>query len=148
MKLRTFLALGVVLALLLAGVVSWYASASPDGLEKVAEDKGFSSSAEDHRLADSPFADYGTQGVTNERLSGGLAGVVGVGATLLLGGGLFLLIRRRGTTPAAAGSGAGAGPGAGTGPNAGAATAAGSASHAGSGPGTGVPGGGVPPAGG
>jgi cobalt/nickel transport protein len=98
-KLRTstFLALGVLVALLLAGVVSWYASGSPDGLERVAEDQGFSSTAEDHGLADSPLADYATAGVADERLSGGLAGVVGVGATLLVGGGLFLLIRRRGT---------------------------------------------------
>jgi hypothetical protein len=110
-KLRTstFLALGVLVALLLAGVASWSASGSPDGLEKVAEDKGFISTAEDHQLADSPFADYATQGVGDERLSGGLAGVVGVGATLLVGGGLFLLIRRRGTdaaTPSGADAGA------------------------------------------
>ena len=65
MKLRTgtFLALGVLVALLLAGVVSWYASSSPDGLEKVASDKGFIGTAKDHRMADSPFADYGTKGV-------------------------------------------------------------------------------------
>ena len=115
MKLRTstFLTLGVLVALLLAGVVSWYASASPDGLEKVAEDRGFSSSAEDHRLADSPFADYATTGVDSDRLSGGLAGVVGVGATLLIGGGLFLLIRRRGTAVPAAGASAAADSGAG-----------------------------------
>jgi hypothetical protein len=98
-KLRTstFVALGVLVALLLAGVLSLYASGSPDGLEKVAADQGFGSAAQDHRLADSPFAGYGTEGVAGERLSGGLAGVVGVGATLLAGGGLFLLIRRRGT---------------------------------------------------
>ena len=99
MKLRTgtFIALGLLVALLLAGVVSWYASGSPDGLEKVASDQGFSSTADDHRFADSPFADYGTKGIENERLSGGVAGVAGVLATLLVGGGLFLLIRRRGT---------------------------------------------------
>ena len=108
MKLRTgtFLALGVLVALLLAGVASWYASGSPDGLEKVAEDTGFSSTAEDHGLAGSPFADYATRGVGDERLSGGLAGVVGVGATLLLGGGLFLVVRRRGAdAPAPPGDG-------------------------------------------
>jgi len=97
MKLRTgtFLALGVLVALLLAGVASWYASGSPDGLEKVAEDKGFLSSAEDHGLADSPFAGYATKGVDSGRLSGGLAGVAGVGATLLIGGVLFTAVRRR-----------------------------------------------------
>jgi hypothetical protein len=101
---RAFLALGLLVALLLAGVVSWYASGSPDGLEKVAEDKGFVSTAEDHHLADGPFADYGTEGVANERLSGTLAGVAGVAVTLVVGGGLFVLIRRRDADPASAGS--------------------------------------------
>ena len=95
---RTFLAAGLLVALLLAGVVSCYASGSPDGLEKVAERQGLRlARREDHALADSPLADYGAKGVDDERLSGGLAGVAGVGVTLLVGGGLFLLIRRRGT---------------------------------------------------
>ena len=71
---RAFLAAGVLVALLLAGVVSFWASSSPDGLERVAEDTGFIGTAEDHDLADSPFADYGTAGVDDARLSGGLAG--------------------------------------------------------------------------
>ncbi len=33
--------IGLAVSLLLAGVVSYYASSSPDGLEKVAEDIGF-----------------------------------------------------------------------------------------------------------
>jgi hypothetical protein len=93
---RTFLVVGVVVALLLAGIVSGFASGSPDGLEKVAEDRGFLNSATEHDLADSPVADYAVEGVDDERLSGGLAGVLGVGATLLIGGGLFLAVRRRG----------------------------------------------------
>jgi hypothetical protein len=93
---RTFLVVGVVVALLQAGIVSGFASGSPDGLEKVAEDRGFLNSATEHDLADSPVADYAVEGVDDERLSGGLAGVLGVGATLLIGGGLFLAVRRRG----------------------------------------------------
>ena len=34
----------------LAGIVSFYASSSPDGLEKVAEDVGFIETAQDHSL--------------------------------------------------------------------------------------------------
>ena len=42
MKLKNrFFALGVFVTLILAGVVSFYASGDPDGLEKVAEEKGF-----------------------------------------------------------------------------------------------------------
>jgi hypothetical protein len=88
-----FLVAGLLVALLLAGVVSGFASSSPDGLEKVAEDKGFLQTAEDSALADSPLAEYGVKGVEDERLSTGLAGVIGVGITFAFGLGLFALVR-------------------------------------------------------
>jgi PDGLE domain len=94
-RLWGFIGLGLVVALLLAGLVSYYASSSPDGLEKVAADKGISAQERRHHLADSPLGDYGVHGVNDARLSGGLAGVIGVGVTLALGGGLFWLVRRR-----------------------------------------------------
>jgi hypothetical protein len=94
---RWFLAAGLLAALILAGIVSFYASGAPDGLEKVAADKGISAKEEDHRLKDSPLGDYGVKGVHDRRLSGGLAGVAGVGITLVIGGGVFWLVRRRGT---------------------------------------------------
>ncbi|WP_369144725.1 energy-coupling factor ABC transporter permease [Streptomyces sp. R44] len=86
---------GVVTALVLAGFVSFYASASPDGLEKVAADKGIDRNVEEHAAADSPLADYGVKGIEAPRLSGGLAGVIGVGATLAVGTGAFWVVRRR-----------------------------------------------------
>ncbi|MFE3070881.1 energy-coupling factor ABC transporter permease [Streptomyces sp. NPDC059247] len=92
---RKLWAAGVVTALVLAGFVSFYASASPDGLEKVAADKGIDAKAEEHAAADSPLADYGVKGVEAPRLSGGLAGVIGVGATLAVGTGAFWTVRRR-----------------------------------------------------
>jgi cobalt/nickel transport protein len=92
---RTFLALGVLVCLLLAGVASYYASSHPDGLEHVAEQTGFLDSAEESAAADSPLADYSTRGVGDERLSGGLAGVIGVVVMLLLSSGLFWTLRRR-----------------------------------------------------
>ncbi|MGK5112157.1 MULTISPECIES: PDGLE domain-containing protein [unclassified Geodermatophilus] len=95
---------GLVVALLIAGVGSWYASGSPDGLEWAAEQTGFAHTAEDSAAAGSPLADYGVDGVDSERLSGGLAGVVGVAVTLLLAGGLTLLVRRRGRDSAPTGS--------------------------------------------
>lgn len=90
------LALGAVLiSLLIAGVLSWYASTSPDGLEHVAETEGFSRTAQEHPAEDGPFAGYETKGVANQRLSGGLAGLVGLGATGLVMGGLVLALGRR-----------------------------------------------------
>ncbi|MFG2643631.1 energy-coupling factor ABC transporter permease [Streptomyces sp. NPDC048370] len=88
---------GLAAALVLAGFVSFYASASPDGLEKVAADKGFDKNVEEHDAAGSPLADYGVKGIEAARLSGGLAGVIGVGATLAVGTGAFWMVRRRRT---------------------------------------------------
>lgn len=91
-----WVAVGIaVVALLLAGVVSYYASANPDGLEYVAGKTGFLDSASEHGAADGPLADYGTKGVDNARLSGGLAGVVGTVVVLVVAGGLALVVRRR-----------------------------------------------------
>ena len=91
-----WVAVGIaVVALLLAGVVSYYASANPDGLEYVAGKTGFLDSASEHGAADGPLADYGTKGVDNERLSGGLAGVIGTLVVLVFAGGLALVVRRR-----------------------------------------------------
>ncbi|MER5321964.1 energy-coupling factor ABC transporter permease [Streptosporangium roseum] len=86
-----FLPAGIVVAALLAGIVSFYASSSPDGLERVAEDKGFISQATDHALGEQPLADYGDAG----GIPVGVAGLIGVGVTLAVGGGLFFAVRRR-----------------------------------------------------
>jgi cobalt/nickel transport protein len=86
---------GLVVALLLAFLVSGFASSAPDGLERVAEDKGFLETARDHAFADSPLADYSLRGVDNPRLSTGLAGVIGVLVTFAVGAGLAALVRRR-----------------------------------------------------
>jgi len=92
---RTLWATGLVTSLVLAGFVSFYASASPDGLEKVAADKGIDAKTGKHATSDSPLADYGVKDVTNARLSGGLAGVIGVGATVVGGSAVFWAVRRR-----------------------------------------------------
>ncbi|POX57062.1 cobalt ABC transporter permease [Streptomyces sp. Ru71] len=86
---------GLVTSLVLAGFVSFYASASPDGLEKVAHDQGIDAKAKEHASADSPLADYGVKDIGNARLSGGLAGVIGVGMTVVAGSAVFWAVRRR-----------------------------------------------------
>ncbi|CAM5461588.1 Cobalt ABC transporter permease OS=Streptomyces rochei OX=1928 GN=G3I25_24560 PE=4 SV=1 [Streptomyces rochei] len=88
---------GLVTSLVLAGFVSFYASADPDGLEKVAADQGIDRKTEEHASADSPLADYGVEDITDARLSGGLAGVVGVGVTVVAGSAVFWAVRRRRT---------------------------------------------------
>ncbi|MFE4689442.1 energy-coupling factor ABC transporter permease [Streptomyces sp. NPDC056749] len=94
---RKVWAIGLAAALVLAGFVSFYASANPDGLEKVAADKGIDEKVQEHGAADSPLADYGVKDVTDARLSGGLAGVIGVGVTVVVGTGVFWAVRSRRT---------------------------------------------------
>jgi cobalt/nickel transport system permease protein len=89
---------GLAASLVLAGFVSFYASANPDGLEKVAHDKGIDKKAEEHANSDSPLADYGVKDITDARISGGLAGVIGVGVTVVAGSGIFWALRRRRAT--------------------------------------------------
>ena len=85
---------GLALSLVLAGGVSYYASSQPDGLEKVAGDVGFLDSAQESAVEDSPLAGYEVAGVDNERISGGLAGIIGVASTAAISFGLFYALRR------------------------------------------------------
>lgn len=92
---RLVLAGLLVATLLLAGVVSFYASSAPDGLDRVSQDEGFAATEKDHGSAGSPLSDYAVDGVEDERVSGGLAGVLGVGVVLVLTAGIAYAVRRR-----------------------------------------------------
>lgn len=105
--LRGFVVLGLLVALLLAGVVSAFASANPDGLDAVTR-AGCTFNAQDeivsghcvaqqaraHGLEASPFAGYQTRGVDGAA-STGVSGVVGVLVTLGVALGLATVLRRR-----------------------------------------------------
>lgn len=105
--LRFFVGFGLV-ALLIAGLVSYLASPSPDGLDSVVRDgcteagdqltgECIAQNADEHALEEGPLAGYTVGG--DEGLSG-ISGVIGVLATLLVAGGLFWLLRpRRGRDP-------------------------------------------------
>jgi len=70
---------GLALALALALFGSPFASASPDGLEKVAEEKGFlQAAAEDAVLwKNAALPDYKIPSIESEKLSTGMAGLIG-----------------------------------------------------------------------
>jgi hypothetical protein len=87
---------GLLVAFLLAGFVSGYASSSPDGLEKVAGDQGFLDSSRDHAFSGFFLSDYAVKGIDDPRLAGGLAGIIGVAATLAFGTLLFYAVSRLG----------------------------------------------------
>ncbi|KST62509.1 energy-coupling factor ABC transporter permease [Mastigocoleus testarum] len=66
----------VISILLIAGVLSLFASAWPDGLERVAEDNGFIGLADNVRVSlPTPFSDYTFNG--NEGVGTSIAGVLG-----------------------------------------------------------------------
>jgi hypothetical protein len=85
---------GVLILALLLVIFSPLASSSPDGLERVAEDKGFI------HVALAPlfniFPDYVVPGVTNEVVATILAGIVGTLILFGIGYGLAKLLRTKG----------------------------------------------------
>ena len=96
-KIWGFILLALFVSVLLAVFISPFASSSPDGLEKVADDKGFLTQAEEHEPAwkYSPIPDYAVGGIKNESLATGLAGLIGTLLTFAVGLGLAKLMSRR-----------------------------------------------------
>ena len=92
---RTFVVAGLFVSLFLAGVVSFYASSHPDGLERVGQDIGFIDQAKDSAASGGPLAGYGIAGISDARLSGGLAGIIGVLVTAAAAYGLFHFLKRK-----------------------------------------------------
>ena len=97
MRIRVFTILALAVAVGLATAVSPFASSSPDGLERVAEDKSF---IDNGKLApiqeDAPVPDYAFPGVENPRVATGLAGFFGTLLVFALGYGAAALARGRG----------------------------------------------------
>ena len=86
---------GLFIACVLAVILSPFASSWPDGLEKVAEDKGFLEKGEGQPLFSSPIPDYACPGFKSERLATSAAGISGTLIVFGLGYSLATLIRRR-----------------------------------------------------
>ena len=83
-NIRAFVLVGLSVSLLIAIFVSPFASSYPDGLEKVAEIKGFLEKGEEWVLWKlSLMPDYSIPGSKNEKIATGLSGFVG---TLLVFG--------------------------------------------------------------
>lgn len=92
---RWLVLIGVAVSLVLAGIVSYYASGHPDGLQFVAHQLGFGDAAQAGH--DAPLAGYSVKGVSDGRLSGGLAGVIGVVVTGAIAFAMTWALRRRGS---------------------------------------------------
>jgi hypothetical protein len=90
---KLFVLGGLLAAVALALFVSPFANSNPDGLERVATDKGFAASERDHALKDGPVSDYSFRGVDNERVGTGIAGLIGVTLTFGVGTLMFGVLR-------------------------------------------------------
>ena len=86
---------GVLLAILVAGCGSYYASEHLDGLQYVAEQTGFADRGRHSPAVDGPLAGYQVRGVDSPRVGRAIAGTAGVLTVLVLAGGLTRLLRRR-----------------------------------------------------
>ena len=94
-SMRLFVALALSLAIGLAFFLSPHASSAPDGLNRVAGDKGFDDRARVHSLQEaSPVPGYAFPGIGDERLAKGVAGFVGTLGVFTLGYGAALTVRR------------------------------------------------------
>ena len=80
----------LLLALLVAVILSPLASSSPDGLERVATDLGFIEKGEGKNIIKSPIPDYLLPGIKNEAAATAAAGVAG---TLITFGAMYGLAR-------------------------------------------------------
>lgn len=105
MKTKRFWITGIVVTLVLAGFVSLFASASPDGLESVLLTGCDTTDGEitggtcvlqatgEHEIGGA-FADYGMSFLDNEILGASLAGILGVLLTLAIATGFFWMLAR------------------------------------------------------
>lgn len=95
-NIRTFVLVGLLVSLVIAIFVSPFASSSPDGLEKVAEIKGFLEKGEGWVLWKlSLMPDYSMHGVKHEGIATGLSGFAGTLLVFVVGYGIARLIRSK-----------------------------------------------------
>jgi cobalt/nickel transport protein len=91
--MRRIILIGLLAALAIALLLSPFASQSPDGLEKVADDKGFLQKGEEKEIFSAPIPDYTLPGVKNEGMATSLAGLIGTLVVFAAASGLGYLLR-------------------------------------------------------
>jgi len=98
---RIVAVLTLALAVGLAVAVSPFASSAPDGLNRVAEDKGFAATGRVAAVQEgAPISGYALPGVKDKRLATGLAGFLGALGVFAAGYGLALVAARGRGAPA------------------------------------------------
>lgn len=84
----------LLLVILLSILFIPLASQAPDGLERVAEDRGFSSAESGSPAVPAFFADYRVPGISNESLSAAVSGIIGALAMFCIGLGVAALLKK------------------------------------------------------
>lgn len=93
---RREIIIGLLIALAVAGLISLFASNYPDGLERVAMDKGFSHRGEIEPMVKAPLAGYLVPEIPSEKLAAALAGIFGTLIVFFLGYRLAHRLRKKG----------------------------------------------------
>jgi cobalt/nickel transport protein len=86
---------GLMTALVLALLISPFASPWPDGLERVAKDQGFLEKGEGPPVLAAPVPDYSFPGICNKKWATSIAGLLGTLAMFGIGCGVAALLKRR-----------------------------------------------------
>src|SRR5215211_6480391 len=93
--MRWFTVLALAVAVGLGSAFAPFASGSPDGLQKVAEEQGFLDRGRPAAVHDSaPAPGYAFPGVEDARVATALAGFAGTLAVFWLGAGVVAVVRR------------------------------------------------------
>jgi hypothetical protein len=94
-QLDGFVWIGLGIALILALFLSPFTSTSPDGLEKVAETKGFAEKGETWKFwKHAPLSDYTIPWIKTEKVSTALSGLIGTSAIFFIALGFGKLIKK------------------------------------------------------
>jgi cobalt/nickel transport system permease protein len=94
LSVLSFVIVGIAAALALVVFIAPNANPNPDGLEKVAADKGIDAGVTDHHLGGGPLADYGVDGVDGRYVGTWVAGTIGVAVTFCICAGGVLVARK------------------------------------------------------
>jgi hypothetical protein len=90
-----FIVVSLIVCLVIAFILSSFASSSPDGLEKAAEKLGFLHLAEVLVWGHSLMPDYTVPALGDRPISGMIAGLIGTLAIFGLGWGVGAALKRR-----------------------------------------------------
>jgi len=93
--MKKIIFLGILISVFFAFFISPFASTSPDGLEKVAKDKGFVKLAEGKGVLKCLMPDYTVPGIKNEKLSTSVAGFAGTILTFGFAFALGYILKRK-----------------------------------------------------